>query len=71
MKRVYRSMLSTLLASVVDVAMLRKRAEKFSTTPHLEIVSSEARFLAGFKERHEDDIYAKLNDEKAFNLQDR
>ena len=65
------NVINTFLLVLLMLPMLRKTAEKFSTTPHLEIVSSEAHFLAGFKERHEDDIYAKLNDEKTFNLQDR
>lgn len=65
------NVINTFLLALLMLPMLRKTAEKFSTTPHLEIVSSEAHFLAGFKERHENDIYAKLNDEKAFNLHDR
>jgi retinol dehydrogenase-12 len=65
------NVINTFLLALVMLRGLRKTAKKFGTMPHLEIVSSEAHFLTGFKERDEDDIYAKLNDEKAFDLQDR
>jgi retinol dehydrogenase-12 len=65
------NVINTFLLALLMLRVLRKTAKKFGTMPHLEIVSSEAHFLTGFKERDEDDIYAKLNDEKAFDLQDR
>lgn len=62
------NVINTFLLALLMLPMLRETAKKFSTTPHLEIVSSEAHYMASFKERHEDDIYAKLNDEKTFDL---
>jgi len=65
------NVINTFLLALLMLPMLRKTAEKFGTTPHLEVVTSEAHFIAAFKERREDDIYAKLNDEKTFNLRER
>jgi retinol dehydrogenase 12 len=65
------NVINTFLLALLMLPMLRETAKKFSTTPHLEIVSSEAHFMTSFKQRHEDDIYAKLSDEKTFDLFDR
>jgi retinol dehydrogenase-12 len=65
------NVINTFLLALLMLPMLRKTAEKFGTTPHLEVVTSEAHFFPAFKERREDDIYAKLNDEKTFNLRER
>lgn len=65
------NVINTFLLALLMLPTMRETAEKFGTTPHLEIVSSEAHFMAGFPEKNEDDIYAKLNDEKEFKLFDR
>ena len=65
------NVINTFLLALLMLPKLRATEKRFGTTPHLEIVSSEAHFMTGFKEKAEDDIYAKLNDEKAFNLYDR
>ena len=65
------NVINTFLLALLMLPKLRATGERFGTTPHLEIVSSEAHFMASFKERNEDDIYAKLNDEKAFDLFER
>jgi retinol dehydrogenase 12 len=65
------NVINTFLLALLMLPKMRETAKKFGTTPHLEIVSSEAHFMAGFPEKNEDDIYAKLNDEKEFKLFDR
>jgi len=65
------NVINTFLLALLMLPTMRETAKKFGTTPHLEIVSSEAHFMAGFPEKNEDDIYAKLNDEKEFKLFDR
>ena len=65
------NVISTFLLALLMLPKLRATGKRFGTTPHLEIVSSEAHFMAAFKERDEDDMYAKLNDEKTFDLFER
>jgi retinol dehydrogenase-12 len=61
----------TFLLALLMLPKLRETEEKYNSTPHLAIVSSEVHNFAGFKERNEEDIYAKLDSEKDFNAQDR
>jgi retinol dehydrogenase 12 len=61
----------TFLLALLMLPKLRETGEKYNSTPHLTIVSSEVHYFAGFKERNEEDIYAKLDSEKDFNAFDR
>src|SRR5256885_745444 len=65
------NVINTFLLALLMLPKLRATRKRYGTAPHLEIVSSGAHVMAAFKERDEKEIYAKLNDEKAFNLFDR
>jgi retinol dehydrogenase 12 len=65
------NVINTFLIALLMLPKMRETARKFRSTPHLEIVSSDAHFMTRFPKRSEDDIYAKMNEEKSFNLYDR
>jgi NAD(P)-dependent dehydrogenase (short-subunit alcohol dehydrogenase family) len=66
------NVISTCLLAVLMLPKMRKTGEKFKTRPHLEIVTSDTHYVAGFKERNaEGKILKALNDEQRFNQSDR
>lgn len=65
------NVINTFLMALLMLPKMRETAKQFGSTPRLEIVSSEAHFMARFPERAEEDIYAELNEEKSFKLYDR
>ena len=54
------NVISTFLLALLLLPKLRETGEKYSTTPHLEIVTSEMHQFSRFKEGKEDDIYGRL-----------
>ena len=63
---VQTNVISTFLLALLLLPKMRETAHKFSSLPHLVIVTSEVHHLAAFKEKEKDDIYAELNNEKAY-----
>ncbi|KIW25375.1 uncharacterized protein PV07_08558 [Cladophialophora immunda] len=60
------NVINTLLLCLSLLPKLRETKRKFpESSPHLEIVSSEAHHFTSFKEVNAPDIYATLNDEKS------
>lgn len=61
------NVINTLLLALAVLPKLTETKRKFpGSSPHLEIVSSEVHRFTNFKEANAPDIYAKLNEEKAF-----
>ena len=60
------NVISTLLLALLLLPKMRETVEKFNSVPHLTVVTSEVHNLASFKEKDKDDIYAELNNEKAY-----
>lgn len=66
------NVLNTLLLALLVLPKLQETKAKFpDSSPHLEIVSSEAHRFSKFPEINAPDLYATLNDEKAFTGFDR
>jgi hypothetical protein len=66
------NVLNTFLLALSVLPKLTETKQKYPTSsPHLEIVSSEAHRFSKFKELNDPDIYAALNDEKRFELMPR
>lgn len=63
---VQTNVISTFLLALLLLPKLGETAEKFESVPHLVIVTSEMHHVAAFKEKDKDDIYAELNNEKAY-----
>ncbi|KIW93121.1 uncharacterized protein Z519_05726 [Cladophialophora bantiana CBS 173.52] len=63
------NVVNTLLLGMSVLPKLRETKRKFpDSSPHLEIVSSEAHHFTSFKEVNAPDIYAALNDEKSSDM---
>ena len=61
------NVLNTFLLALTILPKLTETKEKYpKSSPHLEIVSSEAHRFDKFKELNSPDLYAALNDEKTF-----
>jgi retinol dehydrogenase-12 len=60
------NVIGTFLLALLMLPKLKETAAKFNSVPDLVVVSSEMHHLAAFKEKDKDDIYAELNDEKAY-----
>jgi retinol dehydrogenase-12 len=65
------NVLSTELLALLVLPKLKETAKRFGVQPRLTIVTSDLHFIAAFKERHSDDIFAALNEENITNLGDR
>lgn len=66
------NVLNTFLLALQVLPKLTETKEKYpDSSPHLEIVSSEAHRFDKFIELNTPDIYATLNDEKKFQLMSR
>lgn len=64
------NVVSTLLLAVLLLPKLRESGSKFNTTPHLTIVTTEVHGFAKFEERKADNIFEKLSDRAAYDVQD-
>lgn len=56
------NVISTLAIALLMLPKLRRTAAEYNTTPHLEVVTSEAYKVTTFPESQEEDILAKLAD---------
>ncbi|EXJ81926.1 hypothetical protein A1O1_07993 [Capronia coronata CBS 617.96] len=66
------NVINTLLLGLALLPKLAQSKARYpDSSPHLEIVSSEVHRFTQFKEVNAPDIYARLNDEKAFVSSDR
>jgi NAD(P)-dependent dehydrogenase (short-subunit alcohol dehydrogenase family) len=66
------NVLNTFLLALSVLPKLAETKQEYpDSSPHLEIVSSEAHRFSNFKELNSPDIYATLNDEKKFELMSR
>jgi hypothetical protein len=63
---VQTNVISTFLLALLLLPKLRETTAKLKTVPHLVIVTSEVHHIAAFKERHKEDIYTELSNEKAY-----
>lgn len=59
------NVISTFLLALLLLPKLKETKERFGTRPVLSIVASDLHFVAKFRERNADDIFAALNDEKS------
>ncbi|KFA80823.1 hypothetical protein S40288_09140 [Stachybotrys chartarum IBT 40288] len=66
------NVISTMLLALLMVPKLQETAKRFpDSEPHLTIVTSELHAISTFPERHADDIFARLDDEKATDMAER
>jgi retinol dehydrogenase-12 len=59
------NVIGTFLLAFGILPKLQQSAVKYKIQPRLSIVSSELHFIAKFPERHSEDIFLALNDEKS------
>ena len=60
------NVINTLLLAVSMLPKLRETADKFKTTPHLVVVSSESHLRGIFTESETKDLYARLREPEGF-----
>lgn len=60
------NVINTLLMAVSMLPKLRETAEKFKTTPHLTVVSSEYHLTVGHQEMDVEGLYQKLRQPQGF-----
>ncbi len=58
------NVIGTFLLALEILPKLKQSAMKYNIQPRLSIVASDLHFIAKFPERHAEDIFAALNDEK-------
>ena len=65
------NVISTFLLGILLLPKLRESGQKFNSTPHLAIVSSEVHFWSPMNERKSKSIFDALNDKETANMADR
>ncbi|KAL6716738.1 hypothetical protein ACLMJK_006306 [Lecanora helva] len=65
------NVVSTFLLAIMLLPKLRESGNKFNSTPHLTVVSSEVHGWVDFPERNSPDIFKVLNDRETANMETR
>ena len=60
------NVISTFLLALLLLPKMRETAQRFGSLPHVVVVTSDMHNFASFKEKEKNDIYAELNNEKAY-----